>query len=405
MSGRLQNPPASAPESAPRVVVLGLGGAGLRAAARLAARPDAGWLAIAGVDCDEAALRDSSLARTFAIGTEWTLGQGCGGDAQRGTRVMAHKSQKAIEEFIDGAALVIVLAGMGGGLGSGGAPVLARQLRRSHHSGLFLVTMPFSFEGHARHETAEEGIRQLLPDADVVVPLPNDLLFATLAADTPADRAFQAADEALAGVVLALAELLRCRTLLAADFADLRHLLGKRKTYCAIGFAETAAPAVGDPAAALLDRLLVSPLLGGVRRLAEADAAIAVFSGDSGFSIGEMKQVLEATQRLCRPECQIIAGATHAAVPAGCRRLTVLAVQFDQDAPPLPDHDFRPATPRPSLLRAGIETPTAKPAQPEFALFRFDRGIFANTAPNIHDGVDLDVPTFQRQEITLDKGR
>ncbi len=399
--------PAAAPaEPAPRVVVIGLGGAGLRVAAHLFAHPRAAWLTVAGVDTDERALAESGLAVTFATGSEWTQGQGCGGDPQRGARALAHKTQKQIEQFLHGATLLFVVGGMGGGVATGGAPVLGRLARRLRIPAIFLATLPFSFEGHARRETAEEGIRQLIPDAEVVIPVPNDLLFANLAADTAAEAAFRAADEALSGAIVTLAEILRCRSLLAADFADFRTVIGNRKTYCAIGFGESDGHAEGDPAQRLLEALAASPLLGGATRIAEADALVAVLSGGQGFTIGEMKQVLEAVQRHCRPGCRIVAGAVTAPELADRRRMTVLAIQFDPQAPPLPDHEFRTATPRPTLFRA-VAPPSAsgKPVQGEFPLFGLNRGIFENTAPNVHDGVDLDVPTFQRQEITIDKGR
>jgi cell division protein FtsZ len=321
---------------------------------------------------------------------------------------MAHKTQKQVEQFIQDASLVFVVGGMGGGVATGGTPVIGRLARRLHIPALFLVTLPFSFEGHARRETAEEGVRQLIPDAEVVVPIPNDLLFANLSADTAADQAFRAADEALAGAVLSLAEVLRCRTLLAADFADFRVLLGKRKTFCSIGFGEIDNADPGDPNQRLLESLLASPLLGGIPQVAAADAMVAVLSGGPEFTIGEMKQTLEAIQRQCHPKCRIVAAATTIPAFVGRRRLTVLAIQFDPAAPPLPEHEYRSAKhpPIPVYLPPGKETAgPAKLVQTEFSLFRLDRGIFGNTAPNIHDGFDLDVPTFQRQEITIDKGK
>lgn len=404
------NSPSVPDAPTPRVVVLGLGGAGLRVVSRLAAHPDAGWLTIAGVDTDEQALRDSHLEHRFAVGTEWTQGQGCGGDPQRGGRAMAHKTQKEVERFVDQASLVFVLGGMGGGVATGGAPVLGRLFRRLQVPAMFLVTLPFSFEGHARREVAEEGLRQLFPDAEVVVPLPNDLLFAHLSADTPAQAAFLAADEALAGAVLNLAGILRCQSLLPADFADFRTLLGKRKSCCAVGFAETPYPGTTDSMQALLEQLLVSPLLGGAEQLAKADALVAVLAGGPSFSIGEMKQLLEAVQRLCSPACRIITGATSLTGGSERRRLTVLAVKFDPDdhLPPLIDSGFRLPKPSPasrSRVAPSGELRSTELVQTELSLFRLDRGIFANTTPNIYEGVDLDVPTFQRQEITLDKGK
>jgi cell division protein FtsZ len=408
--------PATAPETGsrapangppPRVVVLGLGGAGLRVAARLAAHPESAWLDIAGVDTDEAALRESGLAQTFAVGSEWTQGQGCGGDTQRGARAMAHKTQKNVEQLLQGASLVFVIGGMGGGVATGGAPVIGRLARRIHVPAMFLVTLPFSFEGHARRETAEEGIRQLVPDAEVVVPIPNDLLFANLSADTAADQAFHAADEALAGATLTMAEILRCRSLLTADFADFRALLGKRKAFCSIGFGEIDGIGQDGQDQRLIEALFASPLLGGMAQVAAADALVAVFSGGAEFTIGEMKQSLEAIQRQCHPQCRIVAGAATMPALAGRRRLTVLAIQFDPAAPPLPEHEYRSAKPSlPVFLPAGKEAAgSMKLVQTEFSLFRHERGIFGNTAPNIYDGADLDVPTFQRQEITIDKGK
>ncbi|MCK5845775.1 MAG: hypothetical protein KAG97_13765, partial [Victivallales bacterium] len=217
-----------------KTTLIGLGGAGCKIAARLNAMETSQWLQIAAMDTDSAALETSGLEETFLLGTQWSYSKGCGGDWIKGERAVSSMRDK-IKASIQTSSLLLVVGGMGGGCCSGGVPVLGRIAGECGVPVIFLVTTPFMFEGGERREVAENGISQLLLDADIVLPIPNDILFTSISSNSPAKEAFAKSDESVAEAALGIAEIMRCDKLLSADFADLREMVFRKQSVCSIG--------------------------------------------------------------------------------------------------------------------------------------------------------------------------
>ncbi len=386
----------------PKTCVLGIGGAGIKTLRHLSRLRGAKWLDMGIADTDVGSLQDSGSMRSFAVGVEWTRGLGCGGDMTRGSRAFAHKTSKEIEDFISGAALLIVTGGLGGGSGTGGAPVIGRMARRLKIPTIFLMTTPFMFEGQGRQAAAEEGIKLLLPDTDVLVSVPNDILFSSLHSNVPAKKAFEMVDESVSRCILGLSEVMRCKNMIAADFADLKAVLSERQAVSRIGLGLAFRSEEGSCCARAAENLLESPLLGGRKGLAEADALIITVIGGEDLEIGEMKQALEAVKSLTGRETRIISGVNTDPEYDQCVFITALAVSYLQG---LTEAE---ATEKSEAPMTKQDRPRSAPEgilqQPELAFMSPSRGYFSKTSPNVVKSEDLDIPPFQRQGLTLDKG-
>ena len=391
----------------PKITVLGIGGAGVKIAKALSKIKGADWLNIGVADADIASINDSGLENAFPVGIDWTQGIGCGGDAARGERAFAHKSQKDIEDFILGSSLLLVTGGFGGGSATGGGPVLARlATKRLKIPTIFIVTTPFAFEGRARHDVSEEGLKMLLADADVMIPIPNDILLTSLKADTPIDKAFLEANVSVAAAILGVAEIMRCGNLMSTDFADLKELLGGKKSLCNIALGVSDKDNLEDRCSDAVTKLIQSPLLGGKDTLKAAHAMVITVIGGDDFQIGEMKQTLEAVRNLSGENTRIIVGANTDPAYTGKVFVTVIAIEYDKHTPQIPDRTFpTPRKRRNRVVRKAEPLITGELFQAELGFQQTSRGHFGKTTQNIVNGEDLDIPPFQRQNITLDKGQ
>ena len=393
----------------PKTTVMGIGGAGIKIARALSGLKGSDWLNIGVADTNEAALNDSGIADAFSVGTEWTQGEGCGGDSARGARAFAHKTKKKIDSFISGSSMLILVGGLGGGSATGGIPVISRSARKLKIPTVCIVTTPFSLEGKLRRDIAEEGLRNLLPDADVVIPVPNDVLFTSLDADTPISAAFTESDKAVASAVLGLTEIMRCQNLISTDFADLKALLKGNKSLCYIGLG-VADDTMDDRCAGAVEKLFDSPLLGGKRILKDADAMLITVIGGDDFNIGEMKQALDVLRNATGEDTRIVSGINTDSVYTGKIFITVVAIKYDESSmpakKPAASASGRPVKPwsKSIIIPTEDAVPGGELVQPELAFQHTSRGYFTKASPTMYKGEDLDIPPFQRQGITLDKG-
>ena len=351
------------------------------------------WLSIGAADTDKSSLERCGLQNSFPVGFEWTRGAGCGGNVIKGERAFARPSRTRIIEFLSGASLVVVTGGMDGGTATAGCSSIARAAKKMGIPSIFITTAPFSFEGHSKRETADGGIKMLLPDADIVISVPNDILYSSIAAHTSAEEAFRKSDVEIARAVLGIAEIIRCRNILSADISDFRNILQKRKSLCCLGLGSAERSEGENFSHIALERLMASPLLGGTENIREADAVILTLTGGPELSIAEMKHSLEAVQRHTENNTKLLVGANTDPLYAGRIQLTLISVryEFSPDAPKEPDVPDVPE-------KSGSN-------QPELPLLPVSKGIFTNASKNIISSQDLDIPTFLRQGVHLDKGR
>ena len=391
-----------------KVLIFGVGGAGCSVVRRLKNSGLAEGFHTAAADTDSSALEGHPADRCISASSDWILknGVGCGGDIIRGERALA-RERGALTELLRGYDLIVVTAGLGGGTATGGLRTIASVIRGLGIPSVFLVTLPFAFESFSRRRNAEACIDELLPLADILLTLPDDLLFSRLPPDCPAAEAFDLASAELAGTAAGIASVLRSRGLAGADFAVFMSALRGHRCACGIGTG-TAEPGEGiDRAPLALERMLDSPFLGGLDYLKKSDAAIIVLSGGKDLSLAEMKRTMEQAASLLPPQAELLSGTAVEEGVTGQVRLTAIAIHYQDPEPSL---SHRRAAPRRTVRpkeekQEPRETGSAGPfVQGELGLTSFSRGVFERQPLVRYHELDLDVPTFQRRDLNIDKG-
>lgn len=382
----------------PKIMVIGLGKAGVMFAEQLVSMEHAKWLDVVAIDTDISTLSPYPGLQKFQADQRWRNGNGCGGDLMSGTRSFAIE-REGIGKLIEGASAIIVTGGLGRGTATGGAAVFASMAKKKNIPALFVMTVPFTMEGHNRRQTADKGISEILPSADALFCLPMDLLFSTLPAETPVAEAYAAANREMAGVVLGVAEILRNRSMLPADLSDFRAVLNQRKSICSIGIG-TASTADGiNRCHVALEKMLQAPMLGGVNSFKEADVIFSIITGGSDLSISEMKKTLEAAASFFNPKARVITGVAISDDCGNDVQLSAITVKYDKSEtlPSLETVAVTESKKRKSKVHGEKE-------QPPLPLQDISKGIFVNAAPSIINGQDLDIPTCQRKMINIDIG-
>ena len=392
-----------------KTTVIGLGGAGVKIVSRLAKSPHTEKLKLLAVDTDSSILDNSSLKdeQKFLADKKWRQGNGCGGNVIEGQRSIS-RERASIEDMLKDSSMLVVTGGLGGGTATGGVAAFAGIAKKLNIPSIFIITMPFSLEGRSKRRTAENGIKELLPVADVLLYLPNDLLFSRLSGDTSIDNAFEMADNELARTIIGVSEIVSHSNLLAASLSDIKEALNQQKSFASIGVGIADSTDGLNRNHIALQRMLDSPLLGGMEKIKEADTVIVALTGGKDLKIDETKKTLESFEKFVSPECNLIVGANTAENYGDQVQITAIAIKFDK-------HSVSQETSQQTSF--GIKKdpePEEKPKldslfgsefeQAELPLQNISRGIFLNTSPIIHQGEDLDVPTFQRKGIIVDKG-
>ncbi len=396
--------PPRQPSPAPRVAVVGLGRGGGRIAAILAAECMLPTIRVAAADTDAADLKSLEIGKRIELGNEWTYGEGCGGDAALGERA-TNASADEMRQFIDGSRLLVVLAGLGRGTGGGGAKALARLANDMNVPSLFIVTLPFSFEGGAALREADRALALLRGYTPAVVAVPNDLLFERLPPDTPANVAFPTVDRLLAEGAAGLACIASAQALVPTDMASIKAILGKARASSALACGNGSGPKAARQA---VDSFLESPFVGGAEKLADVDAAVLILVGGTDLSVGLIRECLKDLQRRLPPRARILVGAYTEERMAGEVRLTGVFCRYERfpDAgealPPETDASTRSAGKK--GRKKSRRKMDAEKRQGLLPLLEQSAGVFSGAQATTYNGENLDVPTFQRRGIRIDLG-
>ena len=395
-------------EATGKITVLGLGSGGMKILNALAALPAAAKLNLLTVDTDVNTIGASKLPESAQLlaDVQWLHGHGCGGDCQKGQRAIARERDN-IENRVAGSSYLIVTGGLGGGLATGGVEAIASLCSKLKMPTIYMMTIPFSWEGDAKRQKADAAAAELLMSSDVLLLLPNDLLFSVLLPETPAAEAFKLADTEMARAIIAIAEMLGNGNMIGADFSDLQAMFKERKCYCSLGVG-VASTAEGPNAGQLaVDRTLAAPLLGGIGKLKEADAVLFSVLGGPELGIAAVQQTMQAAGK-CLPEgCELAIGVNTSPEYAGCVLSSLLAIKYNDRA------KIKPRRKTPALVEveqtaapAEDNAGNSEPKQLVFELVNtpLSRGIFANSPQVSYNGEDLDVPTFQRRDVQIDQG-
>ena len=405
MSDAIDNTPAAGSDK--KIIIIGIGGNGARIIRSFSHLPGSAVYDTAAIDTDRESLGISGAKSTIQAESDWTIksGLGCGGDIMKGERAIARERSR-ITQMITGYDYIIVTGGLGGGTATGGIRTVASVAKGLAVPTLFLLTTPFSFESYTKRKNAEDCIGELLPITEALIPLPNDLLFSTLPPDSPADEAFAKASEEMAASVFGAAEILRSRKLIGSDFAEFSAILQKRKTSCAIGIGRAGSDDGLDRCSLALERMLESPFLGGSARLESSNAVILTVTGGPDLQIDEMKRAIENASAILPQGVNLMTGTSINQDYAEQVQLSVLAVRYDQppEAALPPQHGKSDSLWSQTVTSAPQKKQQADMVQDTFKLETISKGIFSKSAAVKYRDEDLDVPTFQRRGIAIDKG-
>lgn len=300
--------------------VVGVGGAGNNAVNRMIQYGIRGVEFIS-VNTDKQALYLSHANQKIQIGEKVTKGLGAGADPEVG-RKAAEESKEAITEALKGADLVFITAGMGGGTGTGAAPVVAECAKELGILTVGVVTKPFSFEGRVRMNNAVNGITNLKANVDTLISIPNDRLLDSVG-KVSLTEAFRIADDVLRQGVQGISDLIAVPAMVNLDFADVRTIMRERgMAHMGIGMA------TGDKRAAEAARqAVVSPLL--ETTINGAKGVLLNITGGADLGIQELSEAASIIQEYADPEANIIMGAGIDEDMGDGVRITVIATGFD----------------------------------------------------------------------------
>jgi cell division protein FtsZ len=303
-----------------KIKVIGLGGAGCNAITRMVREQIHGVEFIA-MNTDAQHLEVTEASARVHLGEKTTRGLGAGGDHMVGQK-SAEESQDEIKRLVNGADMVFLTAGMGGGTGTGSLPVVADVAKQSGALTIAVVTKPFSFEGGHRSEVAEEGIAYTMEKVDTLVIIPNDRLFQLCDQKTGVDGAFKLADEVLCHGVQAIAEVITVPGLINLDFADVKTVMKDAgPSWMSIGRGTGSNRAI-EAAKEALDSPMLDVSVRG------AKGVLFNIAGDNTLSLFEVNGAADIIRQAVDPEANIIFGVTLDANLARDVRLTLIATGF-----------------------------------------------------------------------------
>ena len=305
------------------IKVIGVGGAGNNAVNRMISTGMEGVEFIV-VNTDAQQLKDSLAPVKIQIGNKLTRGLGAGADPQVGKEA-ANEDRDKIHKALKGADMVFITAGMGGGTGTGAAPIVAEVAKEHDALVVGVVTKPFRVEGKRRLDRALEGIDTLKSKVDTLITIPNDLLLKIIDRKTPIEEAFKLADDILRQGVQGIADLIMVTGIVNVDFADVRTVMketGDALMGVGIGSGENKAIEATQMA-------INSPLLEEIS-IEGAKAVLINISGGNDLSLHEVNEVTDIVTRQVDPDANIIFGTTIDAALDDRMRVTVIATGFDK---------------------------------------------------------------------------
>ncbi len=393
------------PDPGARIKVVGAGGCGGNAVNHMIS------VGIRNVDfivvnTDAQALENNHAPVRIPIGQTVTRGRGAGGNPEVGRKAVLEDEERIREMLVD-AEMVFVTAGMGGGTGTGSAPVIARLAREIGALTVGVVTKPFQFEGRKRMAQAEEGLRELKSAVDTLITIPNQRLLSVASRNTPLKEAFQKADDVLLQAVRGISELVTVPGLINLDFADVRSIMAE------MGMAMMGAATVAgeNRAVEAAQRAISSPLLEDVS-IKGARGLLINVTGGPDMALYEVNEAASLIQEEAHEDANIIFGAVIDDKLTEEIRVTVIATGFGElDA--LTSSKYSSAgAPITTPIQAAVTHPVdpmelqqpAKPASMAGQVRAFPSGKPVRKMGRIDDDSVLDIPAFRRRAEDTDFG-
>ena len=305
------------------------------------------------VNTDAQALGSNSAAEKISIGANVTRGLGAGADPERGRKAALEDVQR-LKDVVQGADMVFVTAGMGGGTGTGAAPVIAQLAREAGALTVGVVTKPFGFEGRQRARRAEQGLIALTEHVDTLITIPNEKLMTLADADMTFVEAFRKADEVLFQAVKGISDLIMLDGIVNVDFADVRTVMaGMGRALMGTGCAK------GEGRARLAaEQAICSPLLDNISVEGATGVLINVVGGPD-MKMREIQEAASLVQEQAHEDANIIFGASIDETMSDTLKVTVIATGFQQAESDIPVEIAREVR-RPSQAQATSVVPAPR---------------------------------------------
>jgi cell division protein FtsZ len=359
---------------AANIKVIGVGGGGGNAVNRMIASNLIGvefW----SINTDSQALAQSSATKQLQVGQKLTRGLGAGGNPAIGQKA-AEESRDEVAAALAGADLVFITCGMGGGTGTGAAPIVAEIAKEMGALTVGVITRPFTFEGRRRIHQAEEGMAALQNCVDTLIVIPNDKILSVISEQTPVQEAFRVADDILRQGVQGISDIINIPGLVNVDFADVRAVMADAgSALMGVGIASGKSRAKEAAIAAIDSPLLESSIRG-------AKGVVFNITGGPDLTLHEVSTAADTIYEVVDPNANIIFGAVIDEARQGEIQITVIATGFTGDSTTIP------------LPSRSAQTPKAQPSESA------QQKPAGNTEGNKRNPV-LDIPEFlQRRRPT-----
>lgn len=363
------------------IKVIGIGGGGGNAVNRMIDAKIRGVEFIV-ANTDAQVLRQTKALQKIQVGSQLTKGLGAGGKPDVG-RLAAEEDRDSLYRALDGSDMVFITAGMGGGTGTGAAPVVAEMAGEMGALTVAVVTRPFHFEGPRRLKIAEAGLADLANRVDTLIVVPNEKLLKIVSRETTITESFRLADDVLVQAVRGISDLITVPGLINVDFADVRSVMSESGGSAIMG---TGSGSGEDRAAVAAQNVIASPLLDGMN-IKGARGILINVTGGSDISLHEINEAVGIVNEVADDDANIIVGAV---VEDGLEefRITVIATGFE--APALSEANvFGDAQVPASMVHAA----PLPPAPPEGTSIDFDEALLES---------EFDIPAFIRQRARTD---
>jgi cell division protein FtsZ len=366
-------------ESFARIKVVGVGGGGCNAVDRMIDEGMHGVEFVA-INTDAQALMLSKATTRVRIGEKLTRGLGSGGDPESG-RKASEESAEELYEVLAGSDMVFITAGMGGGTGTGGSPIIAQIAKEVGALTIGVVTRPFTFEGARRIQSAEAGISKLKEQADTLIVIPNDRLLQIVDKRSNLTQAFRMADDVLRQGVQGISELITIPGLINLDFADVRTIMSEGgAALMAVGMAN------GEDAARVASEQAISSELLDIR-IDGARGILFNVTGGPEMTLFDVNQAAAIIKETAHPDVNLIFGAVIDPEMKDAVRITVIATGFERTS---------------SIPRKLSDVSVREPSRAD-EYGRVQEQPVENEArefqPQVVDTNDIDIPTFLRNRL------
>ncbi len=376
-------------ESSAKIVVIGVGGAGNNAVNRMVEETISG-VEFVGVNTDKQALTLCKAPTVVQIGEKLTKGLGAGAKPEIGEKA-AEESIEEIKQVLQGADMVFVTCGMGGGTGTGAAPIVAGAAKEMGILTVGVVTKPFRFEAKTRMTNALTGIEKLKDNVDTLIVIPNDRLLEIVDRRTTMPEALKKADEVLQQAVQGITDLINLPALINLDFADVQTVMID-KGIAHIGIGEGKGD---DKAMEAVQQAVSSPLL--ETTIQGASHVIINVSGD--ISLMDANDAASYVQNLTGEDTNIIFGALYDDKEADYVRITVIATGLDDETARKPSvsRDKKTAKTEEPVQQQAQQTAHVETQQPAFKMPTFQQPTFGSNTGNFTSTVpkkDIQIPDF-----------